>query len=157
MSVSYDALWQRLKELGMTKKDLMAVTHLSHATIAKITHNKTVSMDAIVSICTALNSDIGDIVHISTQKQIVDQAISEYVKGINDPTIAKQATEAYLRENGISKNEFVKKVGISSNTLARVLMEKPCNLSTYRKLFAVIGREMISAVEMSQQNAGLKG
>ena len=150
MAVCYDALWIRLKMLGMTKKDLMNRTRLSYATLAKLTHNKPVSMDAIISICMALNCDIGDIVHISTQEQIVDQAISEYVKDINDPAIVKKAVVMYLDEQKISKNDFIKKVGISANTLKRVLAEDPCNLSTYRKLFAVVGREIITEIDISQ-------
>jgi DNA-binding Xre family transcriptional regulator len=157
MSVSYDALWRRMKVLGLTKKDLMAATHLSPATMAKLAHNKTVSMDAIVTICSVLKCDIGDIVHISTQEQVVDQVISEYVKNINDPAIVKYAVERYFDEKGISKNEFVKKVGISANTLTRVLNQEPCNLSTYKKLFAVLSLEIISTVDnmtQSQPNGG---
>lgn len=150
MAVCYDALWLRLKAMGMTKKDLMNHTRLSYATLAKLAHNKPVSMDALISICTVLRCDIGDVVHISTQEQIVDQAISEYVKDINDPAIVKKAVVMYLDEQKISKNDFIKKVGISANTLKRVLAEDPCNLSTYRKLFAVVGREIITEIDISQ-------
>ena len=148
MSVSYYALWERLKDFGMTKKELMSVTHLAPATIAALTHNKSVSLDTLISICDALQCDIGDIVHISTQEQIVDQVIPEYIRQINDPTIVKNAVNRYLEKHGISKYEFVKIAGLSANTLQRILSEKPCNRSTYKKLFAVLGTEIIEGTDL---------
>ena len=109
MSVSYDTLWVKLKDLGMSKKELMAATHIAPATVAMLTHNRTVSMDTLISICKVLRCDIGDIVHISTQEQIVDQAIPEYIKEMNDPKIKT----AYLQE--LLSSGKVKKSGASAS------------------------------------------
>ena len=154
MSVSYDTLWVRLKDLGMSKKELMAATHIAPATVAMLTHNRTVSMDTLISICKVLRCDIGDIVHISTQEQIVDQAIPEYIKEMNDPKIAKTAVELYLKKHKISKNEFVRITGISANTLQRIAQEKPCALSTYKKLFAVLSGEFIEVADRFAEGNG---
>ena len=47
MELKYDKLWFRLAEKGMKKKDLQSLTGLSSATIAKLSHNLSVSTKII--------------------------------------------------------------------------------------------------------------
>ena len=61
MELKYDKLWFRLAEKGMKKKDLQSLTGLSSATIAKLSHNLSVSTKTLERICQALGCDISDI------------------------------------------------------------------------------------------------
>lgn len=149
MSVSYDSLWEILREKNMTKKDLITLTRLSPATIALMTNNKLVSMETIITICKALHCDIGNVIHLSTHEQSLDQAITEYVKQLDDPVIIKTAIENYMAKNSLSKNAFVRTVGISANTLQRLLACQTVNLSTYKKLMRVIDQEVMSVVDLA--------
>ncbi len=159
MAVSYNKLWHKLKERGMTKKELMARTGISSATVSMLSHDKEVSLSTLSSICGALNCDIGDIVSLSTNEQQAYQATAEYVEQLNQPLLVKYAIELYLDHHHMSKNGFVRLVGISVNTLTRLLEGKKANLSTYKKIMAVISPEfmqcletygaMLSGVEMS--------
>ncbi len=64
MSASYNKLWKLLIDKNMKKKDLMAVTGISQATIGKLGRRETVNSDVLVRICVALKCDIGDIMEI---------------------------------------------------------------------------------------------
>lgn len=46
----------------MKKKDLMAQTHITGTTIAKMGRGEPVNLEVIGRICRALNVDVGDIV-----------------------------------------------------------------------------------------------
>ena len=65
MSVSYKKLWKLLIDRDMKKKDLCAAAGISHASMAKRGKNENVTTDVLVKICTALQSDIGDIMEIT--------------------------------------------------------------------------------------------
>lgn len=62
MSVSYNGLWEKLKEKKMLKKDLAAVLNISSATIAKMGKGESVSMDVLERICDFLDCNIGEII-----------------------------------------------------------------------------------------------
>ncbi len=64
MYVSYNKLWKLLIDRNMKKKDLMAITGISQATVSKLGRNETVNSDVLVRICYALNCDIGDIMQV---------------------------------------------------------------------------------------------
>lgn len=64
MSVNYNKLWKLLIDKGLNKTDLMNITKLSSATIAKLSQGKNVNTDVIERICKALNCDIADIMEI---------------------------------------------------------------------------------------------
>ena len=61
MSISYDSLWELLKERDMLKKDLCATANISHASVAKLAKNENVNTDILEKICIALHCDIKDI------------------------------------------------------------------------------------------------
>ena len=64
MYASYNKLWKLLIDRHMKKKDLMAITGISQATIGKLGRSETVNSDVLIRICIALNCDIGDIMEV---------------------------------------------------------------------------------------------
>ena len=62
MSVCYKKLWKMLIDKNMTKKDLMGMTSITAATMAKMGKGLPVSLDVLGRICDALDVNIGDIV-----------------------------------------------------------------------------------------------
>ena len=64
MAFSYKKLWKLLIDRDMKKKDLCAAAGISHASVAKLGKNENVTTDVLVKICTALKSDISDIMEI---------------------------------------------------------------------------------------------
>lgn len=147
MAVSYNKLWDMLKEQKMTKKELMSQTGISSATVSMLTNNKEVSLSTLILICQALHCDIGDIVSISTHEQQAHQATAEYVEQLNKPLIIKQAVQLYLDNHKMSRTGFAKRIGISYNTLTRLLDGQKVNLSTYKKLMAVMSAEILLCIE----------
>lgn len=69
MSASYNNLWKLLIDKNMKKKDLMAVTGISQATIGKLGRNENVNTDVLVRICEALHCDIGNIMEVKSDEQ----------------------------------------------------------------------------------------
>ncbi len=62
MTFSYNKLWKLLIDRNMKKKDLMAQTHITGTTIAKMGRGEPVNLEVIGRICRALNVDVGDVV-----------------------------------------------------------------------------------------------
>ena len=62
MKFSYKKLWIILIEKNMSKSDLMELTSITAATMAKMGKGLPVSMEVLGRICKALNVNIGDIV-----------------------------------------------------------------------------------------------
>lgn len=65
MPACYQNLWKLLIQRNMKKKDLMAITGLSQATIGKLGRNETVNSDVLIRICESLGCNIGDIMEIT--------------------------------------------------------------------------------------------
>lgn len=68
MPASYNNLWKLLIDKNMKKKDLMAITGISQATIGKLGRNENVNSDVLVRICEALQCNIGDIMEVKTDE-----------------------------------------------------------------------------------------
>ena len=62
MAYNYNNLWKILIDKKMLKKDLMAQTGITAATMAKMGKELPVNLDVIGRICHVLNVGIGDIV-----------------------------------------------------------------------------------------------
>ncbi len=62
MKFSYKKLWKLLIEKNMTKKDMMELTLITSATMAKMGKGYPVSMEVLGRICKTLDVNIGDIV-----------------------------------------------------------------------------------------------
>lgn len=62
MSFSYKKLWKLTVDREMNKTQLREKAGISSATLAKLSKNEKVSLDAIEKICKTLECDISDIV-----------------------------------------------------------------------------------------------
>jgi DNA-binding Xre family transcriptional regulator len=61
MAVSFNKLWKKLIDLGMSRSELRVKAGISTRQLAKLGKNENVTTDVLVRICRALNCDIGDI------------------------------------------------------------------------------------------------
>lgn len=59
--ISYNKLWKLLIDKKMNKKDLIELSGISTASMAKLTKGKNVQTDVLCKICKALNCDFSDI------------------------------------------------------------------------------------------------
>ena len=64
MIVCYKKLWKLLIDKNMKKKDLQAATGLSASSIAKISRNEMISMEALIKICSVFKVQFSDAVDI---------------------------------------------------------------------------------------------
>lgn len=65
MHISYQSLWNTLKERGMRKEDLRLSAGLITNMIANIGKGKNISMDTLVRICKTLDCDLADVIELS--------------------------------------------------------------------------------------------
>ena len=61
---SYKKLWKLLIDRGMKKKDLIELSGVSVASIAKLGRNGNVTTEVLLKICIALNCEINEIMEI---------------------------------------------------------------------------------------------
>lgn len=61
---SYKKLWKSLIDRGMKKKDLIELSGVSAASIAKLGRNGNVTTEVLLKICIALNCEINEIMEI---------------------------------------------------------------------------------------------
>ncbi len=64
MHISYQPLWNTLKERGMRKEDLRLAAGLTTNMIANMGKGKNISMETLVRICKALNCGISDVIEL---------------------------------------------------------------------------------------------
>ena len=64
MHISYQALWNTLKERGMRKEDLRLAAGLTTNMIANMGKGKNISMETLVRICEALNCGIMNVIKL---------------------------------------------------------------------------------------------
>ena len=64
MHISYQPLWNTLKERGMRKEDLRLAAGLTTNMIANMGKGKTISMETLVRICEALNCGIMNVIKL---------------------------------------------------------------------------------------------
>ena len=64
MAVTYKKLWHILLDRDMKKKDLQALTGLSASSIAKLSRDEMISMDALMKICAVFGVQFSDVVEI---------------------------------------------------------------------------------------------
>ena len=68
MNISYQPLWNTLKERGMRKEDLRLAAGLTTNMIANMGKEKHISMETLFSIRVTLNCDISDLIRLSSPK-----------------------------------------------------------------------------------------
>ena len=64
MYISYQPLWDTLKERGMRKEDLRIAAGLTTNMIANMWKGKYISMETLLRICKTLNCDIADVIEL---------------------------------------------------------------------------------------------
>ena len=65
MHISYQPLWNTLKERGMRKEDLRLAAGLTTNMIANMGKGKNISMETLVRICEALNCGIMNVIKLT--------------------------------------------------------------------------------------------
>ena len=71
MKFSYKKLWVLLAKNAMKKKDLKEKAHLTSTTIARLSKNEPVSMEALGKICLVFHCNIGDVVDVIFEEERV--------------------------------------------------------------------------------------
>lgn len=64
MHISYQPLWNTLKERGMRKEDLRLAADLTANMIANMGKGEHISMKTLLHICKTLNCDIADVIEL---------------------------------------------------------------------------------------------
>lgn len=64
MHISYQPLWNTLKERGMRKEDLRLAAGLTTNMIANMGKGKNISIETLVRICEALNCGIMNVIKL---------------------------------------------------------------------------------------------
>ena len=64
MHISYQPLWNTLKERGMRKEDLRLAAGVTTNMIANMGKGKNISMETLVRICEALNCGIMNVIKL---------------------------------------------------------------------------------------------
>lgn len=72
MHISYQPLWNTLKERGMRKEDLRLDAGLTTNMIANMGKGKNISMETLVRICEALNCDIWNVIELKQDEVLED-------------------------------------------------------------------------------------
>ena len=70
MHISYQPLWNTLKERGMRKEDLRLDAGLTTNMIANMGKGKNISMETLVRICEALNCDIWNVIELKQDEDV---------------------------------------------------------------------------------------
>lgn len=68
MHISYQPLWDTLKERGMRKEDLRLAAGLTTNMIANMGKGEHISMKTLLRICGALDCDISDVIALEQDK-----------------------------------------------------------------------------------------
>ena len=69
MHISYQPLWNLLKERNMRKEDLRLAAGLTTNMIANMGKGEYISMKTLVRICEALNCGIRDVIELEQDKK----------------------------------------------------------------------------------------
>ncbi len=64
MNISYQPLWNTLKERGMRKEDLRLAAGLTTNMIANMGKGGHISMKTLLRVCEALNCEITDVIEL---------------------------------------------------------------------------------------------
>lgn len=64
MAISYNKLWKKLIDLGMSKSELRVKAGISTRQLAKLGKNENVTTDVLVKICKALSCNVDEIMDI---------------------------------------------------------------------------------------------
>ena len=68
MAISYNLLWKKLIDLGLSKTDMMRRAKISTNVLARLSKGESVSMDSMEKICKVLDCNIGDVMEFVTDE-----------------------------------------------------------------------------------------
>lgn len=71
MAISYNKLWKLLIDKKMSKADLRRAAGIAPNTMTKLRRDEEVSMAVLIKICTALNANIGDIMDLTPEQEVM--------------------------------------------------------------------------------------
>lgn len=64
MTISYNKLWNLVRDNKMKKKDLQASADISSYIMTKLNRNEPVPMEAMLRLCKLFHCDIGDLMEV---------------------------------------------------------------------------------------------
>ena len=64
MTVSYNKLWQIMKDNRMKKSELASAASISQYSMTKLNQNKPVAMEVMLRLCKVFHCDIGDLMEV---------------------------------------------------------------------------------------------
>lgn len=67
MSISYKKLWKLLIDRDMKKKDLIEISGISTASMAKLGRGDNITTEVLLKICKALDCELEDIMEIEKE------------------------------------------------------------------------------------------
>ena len=73
MHISYQPLWDSLKERGMRIADLRLAAGLTTNMIANMGKGEHISMKTLLRICGALNCDIADVIALEQDENSINE------------------------------------------------------------------------------------
>lgn len=65
--VTYQRLWETLKQRKIRKHDLMALADISSTTLTKLNKNEIVALTVLVKICKVLDCQIENVVEVTQE------------------------------------------------------------------------------------------
>ena len=69
MTVSFNKLWKKLIDLGISKSELRVKAGISTRQLAKLGKNENVTTDVLVKVCKALDCNVDEIMDIIERKE----------------------------------------------------------------------------------------
>jgi DNA-binding Xre family transcriptional regulator len=69
MAVSFNKLWKKLIDLGMSRSELRVKAGISTRQLAKLGKNENVTTDVLVKVCKALDCNVDEIMDIIERKE----------------------------------------------------------------------------------------
>ena len=67
MAVSYNKLWNLVRQNKMKKGDLAKAAKITQYTMAKLNKNEPVAMEVMIRLCKVFHCDIGDLMEVSEE------------------------------------------------------------------------------------------
>lgn len=64
MAISYQKLFDKLREMRISRREFHEMTRLGQATISKMQHGETITSEVIERVCLAMNCQPGDIMEV---------------------------------------------------------------------------------------------
>ena len=69
MTVSFNKLWKKLIDLGISRSELRVKAGISTRQLAKLGKNEHVTTDVLVKVCKALDCNVDEIMDIIERKE----------------------------------------------------------------------------------------